>query len=154
MPIQQMFFAVSGAASTFRYVRWNITAVKTAGNLMQASEFVLRLGSSDISMTGTTVTGSNAGQPGEGPSNLVDNNTGTKFCSTNTTAPWTFTFDLGSAKSFDGYRWATANDSVGRDPASWTVQTSTDNVNWTVRSTVTGFVATASRNTYVGPWSF
>jgi hypothetical protein len=145
----------SSAVVAYRYVRWNITATKTASNLMQASEFVIQNVGVDVSMAGSTVTSNDAGQPGESPSGLVDNNTATKFCSLGTTGPWTFTIDLGSAKTFNGYRWATANDTEGRDPATWTVSVSNDGTNFTTKSTVTSYSATASRNTYVsGPWTW
>lgn len=139
-----------------RYVRWKILSVRSgiSGELMQASEFVLQNGGVDISMSGTTVTASDAGQAGEVPSNLVDTLTTNKFCSLIYTSPWVFTFDLGSEKIFNGYRWATAGDATGRDPASWTVEISNDNLNWALKSTITGYVATTTRQVYVGPWTF
>lgn len=151
---------VSGIIPSFtnvvsvQYVRWSVTATKTTANLMQASEFVLRLGETNISMTGTTVTASAANQTGEIPANLVDNNTATKYCSTTTTGPWTFTFNLGSVKVFNGYRWSTANDAEARDPSTWTIGISTDNINWRTMHTITGFVATATRLTSAGTWVF
>jgi hypothetical protein len=83
----------------------------------------------------------------------VDGNTGTKYYS-GVGLPYIITFDLGSAKAFNGYRWATANDAETRDPATWTVAVSNDGTNYTTLSTVTGYSATSSRNTYVGPWSW
>ena len=65
-----------------------------------------------------------------------------------------FRSNLGSAKTFDGYRWSTANDGPGRDPISWTIHTSTDNVNWTLRHTVTNATITGTRETSAGNWSF
>lgn len=66
----------------------------------------------------------------------------------------TFLFDLGSARTFDGYRWATADDSTTRDPISWTLEVSSDNVNWTLVNTQTGVATTTTRRAYVGPYTF
>lgn len=140
--------AATSGSNSYRYVRWNVTSTKTAANFFQASEFVLRSSGADISMSGTTVTSNKTNFGGEGPENLVDNNTSTKFCSNVGTGPWILTLDLGSVKTFDSYRWATANDAEGRDAASWSVEVSSDNSNWSVIHSVTGYVATASRNTY------
>jgi hypothetical protein len=137
-----------------RYVRWVITAVRTPGSGTQASEFVLQNAGVDISMTGTTVTSSEAGSPGNQlPAQLVDGNLATKFYTGNGPTI-TLTFDLGSVKTFTGYRWATAEDVNERDPVSWTVQISSDNVNWTVVDTRTNFATSTSRNVYIGPFTF
>lgn len=62
-------------------------------------------------------------------------------------------FDLGSDKTFDGYRWATADDNSPRDPVSWFLQISADNSNWTTVDTQKNQNITTSRQTYVGPYS-
>jgi hypothetical protein len=136
--------------TAYRYVKWTVTATKTAANLMQASEFRVQSAGVDVSMTGSTVTSNDAGQSSQGPSNLVDNNTATKFCALSSTGPWTFTIDLGSSKTFNGYSWYTANDFEARDPAAWTVSASTDGIYYVTLATVTSFTATASRNTTAG----
>ena len=59
-----------------------------------------------------------------------------------------FVFQFTSAKAFNGYRWATANDEEGRDPKSWTIAGSNNGTTWTTLHTVSGFSATATRNTY------
>lgn len=128
----------------YRYVRWTVTAVRTAGNLMQSSEFSLFLDGSFVSRSGWTMTGP-ASVPGEGPANLIDGLLNTKFCSSSTTGPWTFNLDTGSVRSFNGYGWFTANDFIGRDPASWTMETSVDNSIWVLRDTVSGYSATTTR---------
>lgn len=142
---------------TFRYLKWTITQTKTANQLMQASEFVLQNNGIDISMTGTTVASSDPGQiplVNEVPSNLVDNNTGTKYTTLYTTKPVIVTFDLGSSKTVTGYRWATANDNEQRDPADWTVEISSDGTTWQLVSTITAYSATAARRTYTRQWGF
>ena len=76
----------------------------------------------------------------------------TKYCSVASTGPWIFTIDLGSAKTFNGYRWATANDATGRDPKVFTLHTSSNGTDYTLRSEVTDTV-TDTRLTYVGPYA-
>jgi hypothetical protein len=142
-------------AGYFRYVRWTITAVRTGSSDFQASEFILRNAGADISgMTSATVTSSFTPYEVEPPSALVDGNVNTKCYQGSLTFPISLYFDLGSYKLFDGYRWATANDVTGRDPRSWTVSVSNDNVNWTLKHTVTAYATTTSRNTYVGPFTY
>ena len=53
-----------------------------------------------------------------------------------------FIFQFSSAKSFNGYRWATANDEEGRDPKSWTIAGSNNGSTWTTLHTVTNFSQT------------
>jgi len=144
---------------SYRYVRWFITDIKTFAteNNVQVSEFVLRNNSVDISMSAATVTNPGGSNPGsEGPSNLKDGNTSTKWLDFNfkTTPSSTLIFDMGSATIFNGYRWATANDSEARDPKSWTISGSNDGTNYTILHTVTGFTATSARLTYQTAQSF
>jgi len=103
-------------------------------------------------MAGVTVTNPSGNNPvGEGPANLVDNNLTTKALDLNFVSNGNvtnFIFQFSSAKAFNGYRWATANDEEGRDPKSWTIAGSNNGTTWTTLHTVSGFVATANRNTY------
>mgnify|MGYP005999740095 CR=1 FL=1 len=144
----------------YRYVRWVITDLKnfSAANSVQVSEFVLRNNDADISMSGSSVTNPGGNTPAsEGPSNLIDGSTSTKWLDFNIkNSPFTSTviFDMGSATIFNGYRWATANDAEDRDPKSWTVSGSNDGTNYTTLHTVTGFTATSTRQAYQTSQSF
>jgi len=146
-------FTPSGP-SGYRYVKWVITDLKnfSTANSVQVSEFSLRNGGSNLSMSGATVTNPGGNNPAsEGPEKLIDSSTSTKFLDFNIkSSPFTSTliFDMGSATVFDGYQWATANDSEERDPKSWTISGSNDNVSYTTLHTVTGFTATSTRETY------
>ncbi len=142
-------------ADSYTYYRWQITESKINppnGNCIQASEFVFRIGGVDQSMAGVTVTNPNGNNPvGEEPSKLVDNNLTTKGLDLNFVSNGNvtnFIFQFTSAKAFNGYRWATANDEEGRDPKSWTIAGSNNGTTWTTLHTVSGFSATATRNTY------
>ena len=144
----------------YLYYRWQITETKTTppdANAVQASEFVFQINGVDQSMAGVTVTNPSGSNPsGETPSNLVDNNLTTKVVDINfvTNGLSNFIFQFGSAKSFNGYRWATANDFESRDPKSWTIAGSNNGTTWTTLSTVSNFTATVARDTYQTPQTY
>jgi hypothetical protein len=138
----------------YLYYRWQITQAKTTppnSDCVQAAEFVFQIGGVDQSMAGVTVTNPSGNNPvGETPPNLVDNNLTTKALDLNFVANGltNFIFQFSSAKSFNGYRWATANDEESRDPKSWTVAGSNNGTTWTTLSTVSNFTATVARDTW------
>jgi hypothetical protein len=138
----------------YTYYRWQITQTKTTppeNNCVQAAEFVFQIGGVDQSMAGVTVTNPSGSNPvGETPPNLVDNNLTTKALDLNfvTNGLTNFIFQFSSAKSFNGYRWATANDFESRDPKSWTIAGSNNGTTWTTLSTVSNFTATVARDTW------
>lgn len=143
----------------FRYVRWVITGSKSTSTIIQVAEFVLQSGGSDITMSGATATNPDGDNPaGEEPSDAIDGSTATKWLDfnfgTNGQSILLLDFGAGNEVSFDGYRWATANDATERDPDDWTVEVSNDNTNWVVVDTVTNASVTDTRLTYVGPYSF
>jgi hypothetical protein len=140
----------------YRYIRWTITANRGNGNT-QANEFNIRIGATNISMSGATVTvdppsadGSNFGTP---ISRLIDNNTATNWFTT-TAVPISLFFDMGSATLFDGYQWVTGGDATERDPTSWTVSGSVDGTTYITLDTKTSFATTTSRQAVVGPFTF
>jgi len=141
--------------NTYTYYRWQITTAKTMppdANCVQAAEFRFTLNGEDQSMTGVSVTNpSGSNPPGEEPSKLIDNNLSTKGLDLNfvTNGNVTnFIFQFPSAVGFNGYKWATANDSESRDPKSWTISGSNNGSTWTTLHTVSGFSATVARNTW------
>jgi hypothetical protein len=144
----------------YLYYRWQITQTKSTppdNNAVQAAEFVFQIGGVDQSMAGVTVTNPGGSNPsGETPSNLVDNNLTTKALDLNfvTNGLTNFIFQFSSAKSFNGYRWATANDFDTRDPKSWTVAGSNNGTTWTTLSTVSNFTATTARDTWQTPQTY
>lgn len=144
----------SWTTSSYTYYRWRITEAKITppnANCIQASEFIFQVTGSDASMAGVTVTNPNGNNPvGEGPSNLVDGTTAAKALDLNfvTNGFTDFVFQFTTAKAFDGYRWATANDEEGRDPKSWTIAGSNNGTTWATLHTVSGFTATATRQAY------
>ena len=96
-----------------------------------ADEAVASIGKTAI--TGYTFVEGSNGNGGEGPENLWDGDTATKFC--------TGEFPISSVAQLDGWYkvdgivMATANDNAeynGRLPSAWTVSGSADGENWTV----------------------
>ena len=85
---------------------------------------------------------------GEEPVKLLDNNPLTKWCNTNFVANneiATVYIDNVTSISFDSYYYVTGNDVPGRDPISWTLETSNDNSTWKVVDTQTDVSITDSR---------
>ena len=109
-------------------------------------------------MAGVTVTNPSGSSPvNETPPNLVDNNLTTKWLDLNFVTNGnvsTIVFQFSGAKTFTGYRWATANDFESRDPKSWTLAGSNNGSTWTTLSTVSNFSATATRQTYQTPQTY
>jgi hypothetical protein len=145
----------TSALDSYTYYRWQITQAKTSppqANCVQAAEFVFQLNGVDQSMTGVTMSNPSGSNPsGEESSKLIDGLLTTKALDLNFVSNGNvtnFIFRFPTAKSFNGYRWATANDEESRDPKSWTISGSNDNTNWTLLHTVSGFSATTNRQTY------
>ena len=125
LEIREGAVAFSGgakAAVTCRYVRWKVTQARPAksgppehGNSgSQFSEFRLFRGGRMLTLPAqATALG---GDWAEGPKKGIDGNLKTK-CYSNP-----FVADFGQDVTFDGYSFATANDAIGRDPYSWTLE--------------------------------
>ena len=143
----------------FRYFRWTITANRTVGSsvstLTQASEFRIRNGAADVSMASATIAATTIVESGGTPiANLIDGNTATKMISINETLPRSVTINMGSLIACTGYRWFTADDASSRDPVSWTLEGSVDNITYILLDTKTSFAVTTTRQAEVGPFAF
>jgi hypothetical protein len=140
---------------SYRYLRWTITETKTTSEAAcQVSEFHADNNFLQAVTTATCTQAAFTGAGGEGPDKIWDNiqSSGNKWCDTghNSRGSSTIMIDMGSSQPIQSYSYCTANDTVGRDPASWTLEASNDNTNWTLLDTRSGYVATASRNTWTG----
>ena len=138
----------------YRYYKFQLSAVKNdayANGCWQISEFQLLNKGQVVSMAGASASspGATYNVYGEGPERAIDTYLTSKFCCQSGVA-YPLIIDMGQAVAADSYTWGTANDVSARDPASWTVQVSNDGTNWITLSTVSGFTATESRDTYVG----
>lgn len=145
----------------YQYVRWQITKRRGADNSIQAAEFKLLENGLDVAWpTGTVSSNPGGNNPGtEGHAKAID---GIYSVATN---KW-LDFNFGSASSqngtstliinagtgnkvtFNGYKWATANDWPTRDPISWTVSGSDDGSSWYVIDVRADQSITTTRNAY------
>jgi hypothetical protein len=142
----------------FRYFRWTWTANRSVESgvttITEASEFRIRSGEADLSMASATIAATTiVDSSGAPPANLIDGNTATKTVSINETLPRSITIDMGSIVSCTGYRWFTS-EVTGRDPVSWTVEGSADNITYILLDTRTSFAVTTTRGAEVGPFTF
>ncbi len=92
---------------------------------------------------------SEAGNENEGASNLVDYDTSTKWCVSNTSFPFSMTFKTEDKVNVHGYTLITANDTEtnpGRNPVSWTLEGSNDGTSWTTLTNVSDNYTLKSEN--------
>lgn len=148
------FASGSGTAVTCRYLRWNVTKTRPAKNGppeyantgSQFSEFRLFRGGKMLPRPArATAITSNDGS--EGPKKGIDGDLKTKcYCNP-------FVADFGEEVTFDGYSFATANDAIGRDPYSWTVEAgfpSASGITWSPIGSVEKFEAPQARHAEAG----
>lgn len=148
-----------------RYIKWKITAIKPNSTTLQASEF----GFSDstvisnetrFSYPNNTVVTSNqsATASGEEVTKLIDNSVDTKFCKSNVSLPCIVTIDLGENQKIDlthykYYYYYTANDDpTKRDPISWELSVSEDDITYHVIDTKSNLTITEDRKALAGVW--
>lgn len=145
----------AGSTVTTRYLRFNVTATRPgkggppeyAGSGSQFSEFRLFLGGRMLPFPkeASAMTGERDWR--EGPWKGFDGDLKTK-CYFNP-----FVVDLGRPVAIDGYSFATANDAIGRDPMSWTLEAGTadgSRVDWMRIGAVEKFEAPKERFKDVG----
>ena len=145
-----VLFASGGSAVvSCRYLRWNVTKTRPAksappeyGNTgSQFSEFRLFRGGKMLPRP-AHATAICANDWTESPKKGIDGDLKTK-CYANP-----FVADFGEEVTFDGYSFSTANDAIGRDPASWTVEAgfaTAAGIQWAPIGSVQGFEAPKAR---------
>ena len=145
-----VLFASGGSSVvSCRYLRWNVTKTRPAksappeyGNTgSQFSEFRLFRGGKMLPRP-AHATAICASDWAESPKKGIDGDLKTK-CYANP-----FVADFGEEVTFDGYSFATANDAIGRDPASWTVEAgfaTAAGIQWAPIGSVQGFEAPKAR---------
>lgn len=144
-----LFASGGSAAVSCRYLRWNVTKTRPAksappeyGNTgSQFSEFRLFRGGKMLPRP-AHATAICANDWSESPKKGIDGDLKTK-CYANP-----FVADFGEEVTFDGYSFATANDAIGRDPASWTVEAgfaTAAGIQWAPIGSVQGFEAPKAR---------
>lgn len=124
--------SVAGGASTYQYVRFNITKRRGPGDdsTVQLAEFELydsAVSAAKIPIAGVTNPGGDS--PGaEGADKIIDGITaegGNKWLDFNNAA---LIFDFGSPKKFDKYAFFTGGDATERDPIQWTLEGTNDDI--------------------------
>ena len=136
----------------YRYYRFVPTALRDPGqNSVQIAEFQMLSNGSRIG--GATASETPVDSPGgESPAEGNDNNLGTKWLNFSKTDA-RLILDFGTAISVTGYRLATANDADGRDPVSWRVEGSHDQIAWAILDTQENASVPTARNTYLPAFS-
>jgi hypothetical protein len=132
----------------YRYYRFVPTALRDPGDSsVQIAEFQMLLNGNRLS--GATASETPADSPGgEGPAEGNDNDLDTKWLNFSRTDA-RLILDFGTATEVSGYRFATANDSDGRDPVSWRVEGSHDNTAWVVLDIQTSASVPTARKTFL-----
>lgn len=152
--------AASAVDKTYPYFRFTQTQLRSAAaNSIQLSEFQFLKSGVPLDLTGVIVTNPGGNFPGgEPPSALIDGATGTKWLDFNKQA-LVFQFPDGpdvdsdpDPATIDAYTFATANDAAERDPLSWTLEGSTDGINWDLIDVRTNYPTTTERFTYQTPF--
>jgi autotransporter-associated beta strand protein len=124
----------------YRYYKIQVNSVNGGGsNLWQNAE--IEFYSSGTNHSGTRIVptafysnGSN--NAGEDPTKAYDNNTATKYCDQTTTWPQFLTYDFTTPQTVTGYDWCSGNDATpARNPDSWIVMGSNDNITWATLDT-------------------
>ncbi len=157
----QTEYCVQNQVGEYKYAKVVFSTVKnfSSANSIQVAEWKWFNGNTEISRTGVSVTNPGGSNPGgETPSMIYDGSTSTKWLDFNiksgsNTSTLLFTFP-GSGARIDGYSWITANDSEERDPKSWIVYMSNDNINWTQVHTVSNYTAPTNRFATTTAWSY
>ena len=138
-----------------RYLRWTLLKKKGSADVaIQASNLVLVLNNNDVTWNPSAVStspNSTYQQPYESAQNLVEGNIFEKYCNINfgygPTGTATIYIDNITNIGFDSYYYNTANDEPTRDPVSWTLEFSYNNVDWILIDTVTDATITNNRQT-------
>lgn len=138
----------------YRYIKRNITAIKSNVWTTQASEFYfIDSNWNKKSFSWCTITAQYAGNNNEWIEKLIDGSTSTKYCTPHNPSLrilFDFWSEWISVKKFSRYQRYTANDEYRRDPISRTIQWSNDNVNFDTLSTVSNASITTSRYALAG----
>lgn len=156
---------------SYRFIQWQITQKRNMEltcnqtHCVQASLFVPLLNGVPVQWPmGTVAVNTDGSNPlQEDANSIIDGSRRTKWLDYNfnqssqatTTGQSAVIIDTGTGNSitFNGYRWATANDEPGRDPVSWNVYGSQNGISWSLLDTRTQEATTTSRNTYVGDYT-
>ena len=136
-----------------RYVRFTVTKIRGANNVMQFNQLHLYSNSSRVlwNTSATTLSFFDAfADISERSIRIIAPTDNNKWCVVYGSVPLppiSVVIDNLSTINIDSYAYVTGNDSDERDPVSWTFEVSTDNLNWELVGSGTNENITNSRNT-------
>jgi hypothetical protein len=129
----------------FRYIKFTIFKCKNSRVQVQFSELNFYYNNIRIDYA-TASASSNVSNWGDGNNyNGIDNNVNTKFGGVVSSFPVVYTIDFGKNVFATTFNYITGNDSTYRDPISWTISVSLDNITYTIVNTENDVSITDSR---------
>ena len=153
-PLGSFFSSVGIPIQSYQYLRWIMTKTKgtdTSFAAIQVADLVLLYQGATVSWgPSASVTNPDGTTfPSETPINILDYNSGTKWCNTifGTTSFGTASIFIDNVNPliFDSYYYVTGNDDPVRDPVTWTLSGSNDNSTWTILNTQSNVTITDDR---------
>lgn len=140
----------TAATVTYQFYQFIPSSYMGSTIVRQWSEIAFTLGGSRVSyLTASASAPDRLDSAGEAANAAIDNNFNTKFCGLNSIYA-TFSINMGKPVTIDYYYWCTANDSPERDPSSWTLRASNDNVVYVTIASQTNYQVTPTRNSCMG----
>ena len=138
---------------TYRYVQFKATGLRGGQNAVQLAEFAF-YNADGQQMYMSAATNPGGDHPPDGaPGNAIDGELSTKWFDGNNGGIIIDFSIMGGGRDLQTYTWATADDSPGRDPVSWTLQGSADKQNWVSLDARNGIDITQDRGVWNARWS-
>lgn len=141
---------ITTKSNGYRYIKIVFNKIRTYGNdMVQFGEWYFYTVNNNYIVNPTLMrnyTTSNSHGGTESPTQGIDNNINTK-CALRPPQFTEILIDYTTEILPKYYKWATANDSDGRDPASWQIYGSNNLVSWNTLSVVSNYTSTTSRLT-------
>jgi hypothetical protein len=144
----------------YKYYKWHITDKRSLTDVnLQLAEFQFCIDGNPLTMNGLvssiSLLDGHTSPVAESINNLIDGLIETKFLDYNFLSGGTkILFEFTTPQLFNGYRWATANDADERDPKSWTLYGSNDNINWDILDIITNFNSSIDRRVFNQTFSY
>jgi hypothetical protein len=136
----------------FQYIRFTFSASRVAGIQIQKIYFYSNLNKLDCSTAAATST-PNVVDIQHPASNLINNNLTSKYYyASSLSLPVVVWIKFTSPLAITKYSFVSGNDVPDRDPKSWTVEVSSDNVNWRRVHNIQNYIMFSSRVNETSPF--
>ena len=130
----------------YRYYKFETISTRISNAAVQISELVLRYNNVRVNYASAVASNPGGSNPsGETPSKAIDNDTNTKWLDHNKKP---LIIDFGINTLANSYTFATANDVIDRDPISWKLYGSLNNIDYILLDNKINFETTTARYTY------